>query len=69
MIAVPKSLTAVVHVKFDYDGQKPQPVSDSDIKIISRILDKAAGMEPELQEILVKFADHLSKLGDKVEPS
>ncbi|MBU0847369.1 hypothetical protein KKH23_09325 [Patescibacteria group bacterium] len=61
----PKSLTAVVHVKFHYeDGEGKggiKSVSDRDIEVISRVLDRAAGLEPELQEVLVKFADYLSQ--------
>ncbi|MBA7695670.1 hypothetical protein ES703_104302 [subsurface metagenome] len=69
MMESPKSLTAVVHVKFHYKDTEAKPVSDSDLKMISRILDTASSMEPEFQELLVKFADHLRKLGEKVEPS
>jgi len=64
MIKSPKSLTAVVHMKFHYEdgeGGEVKPVSEVDIEMVSRILDKAAGLDPQVQEVLVKFADYLSQ--------
>lgn len=63
MIQSPKSLTAVVHVKFHYADEEAgiKPVSERDIEVISRILDKASGLEAEKQELLVKFADYLNQ--------
>ncbi len=48
MIESPRSLTAVVHVKFHYEEAEIKPVGERDIEMISHILDKASGMEPEL---------------------
>lgn len=62
MIKSPKSLTAVVHVKFHYDETEPKPVSERDVEMVSQILTKASGLDPELQELLVKFAGHLSQV-------
>jgi hypothetical protein len=63
MITSPKSLTAVVHVNFHYEEEEAKPVSERDIEMISQILTKASGLEPELQNILVKFADYLNQVG------
>ncbi|MBA7571320.1 hypothetical protein ES708_13079 [subsurface metagenome] len=67
MIQAPKSLTAVVHVKFHYEGAEPKPVSERDVEMVSQILDKASGLKPELQELLVKFADHLNQVKESEE--
>lgn len=59
----PKSLTAVFHVKFHYEETEAKPVSERDIEMIHEILTKASGLEPEEQEILIKFAGYLGQLG------
>lgn len=56
----PKSLTAIIHVKFDYKGAE-QPISQGEMEILSHILDRAVELSPESREILVKFADYLSQ--------
>jgi len=69
MIDTPKSLTAVVHVKFNYQeptGKTPDP---REVEILSRILDQASSLSPELQEIMVKFADYLGDLTGGAEPT
>lgn len=65
-IETPRSLTAIVHVKFNYQEPKAQPVTEGEIELLSRILDQASECSPEQQELLVKFADYLRKLGVKV---
>lgn len=67
MIKSPKSLTAVVHVKFHYEEIEPKPVSERDVEMVSQILTKASGLAPELQELLVKFAGHLSQVKETEE--
>jgi len=61
MLQQPKSLTAVIHVKFHYEDGECKPVSEGDMETIGRILEKVSGIEPELQDVLVKFADYLEK--------
>ena len=63
----PKSLTAIVHVRFHYKELETKPVGGGEIEIMSRILDQASELPPKQQEILVKFADYLNKHGKKVE--
>jgi len=58
----PKSLTAIVHVRFDYEGVEAESVSQGEIEIMSHILDRVSELPPEQQEILVKFADYLNGL-------
>jgi len=56
----PKSLTAVVHVRFHYN-QAGEPPRQGEIEVMGKLLDKASDMDPELQELLVKFADWVGK--------
>lgn len=62
MMKSPKSLTAVIHIKFNYPEPEDKPVNEADMEMLSRILDRAAELEPELQELIVKFANHLCEL-------
>ncbi|MBA7475084.1 hypothetical protein ES707_10450 [subsurface metagenome] len=58
----PKSLTAIVHIKFHYKDLEAGPIAEGEVEIISRILGQASELPPDLQEILVKFAGYLNHL-------
>lgn len=62
MFESPKSLTATIHVRFDYREPEGKPVDQSQVEMMDRILDQAAGLDPGLQELLVTFASHLRGL-------
>ena len=66
MIESPKSLTAIVHMKFHYGERETKPIGEGEIEIMSRILDRTSELSPELQEMVVKFTDYLNKHGGKV---
>jgi len=66
MIESPKSLTAIVHIRFHYKEQETKPVGEGEIEIMSRILDRTSELSPELQEMVVNFTDYLNKHGGKV---
>ena len=59
MFESPKSLTAVIHIRFQEPTGKPPTVEEKEI--LSRMMDEADELDPELNEILVKFADYLNK--------
>jgi len=62
MIQSPKSLTAVVHVRFHYNDEKiNKPPSRQEMELFSQLREQASEMEPDLQEILLQFAGHLKK--------
>ena len=61
----PRSLTAVIQLKFDYQEREAKPVGCCDVEMISQILDKACGLDPELQELLLKCADLLNQVKPK----
>ena len=65
MLESPKSLTATIHVRFHYKEVEPGPVDAGETEIMSKVLDQAAELSPELQELLVKFADYLKGLSKK----
>ena len=64
MINAPSSLTATVHIKFNYGPEGSSPVPT---EMLNRVFDHASEMSPELREILVKFADFLDTLEKKEE--
>lgn len=65
MMESPKSLTAIVHVRFHYKEPETKLVSESELEMLGRILDRASELPPEQQEIMVKFAKYLAELGQK----
>jgi len=62
MTMSPKSLTAVVHVRFHYEEPEAKPPSQGEIQILSSLMDRASELNPEMQEVLVKFASYLKKV-------
>jgi len=71
MIESPKSLTAVVHVKFHYEEKESKSDTESEtesgVETLSKLLDQASELDPEYQELLIKFANHLKETRDKSE--
>jgi len=59
MFELPKSLTAVIHIRFQEPISKPP--TEKEIEILNRMMDKSDELDPELSEILVQFADYLNK--------
>jgi len=64
-VMMPRSLTAVAHVTFNYQPRQATPVAKTKIEMVSRLLDQAAHLSSEEQEILVKFADCLNRLSEE----
>jgi len=62
MFESPQSLTANVHVRFNYKEPKSAPVTASDVEMLNKILDKASGLSPDHRELLVKFAEYINGL-------
>ena len=67
MFESPSSLTATVYVRFNYKELAAQRLDEKTTEMTGIILDQASGLSTEMQEILVKFVDYLSKLGQKKE--
>lgn len=64
----PKSLTVTIHIEFHEDGS--QAKGDGEVELISRMMKQASRLDPESQELLVKFADFLIyDRGNKAESS
>ena len=65
----PKFLTGVIHLpnarlNFDlsFDGKEPEPCCvGQEAKMIGRILEKTVDLSPELQAIIIDFAEHLKQ--------
>lgn len=56
----PKSLTAIVHVKFHYQ-ELEKPVTQSEIEMMSEILDHVSELNPDHRDIIINFVDYLSQ--------
>ena len=64
MIESPKSLTAVIHIRFHY-GEAKTKATKRGIEALSKLLDQTSGLSPEHQELLIKFANHLKETCNK----
>ena len=62
MIQGPKSLTATIHVRFNYDGDELKPAVEGQTQIIAKLLEHTTDLAPELQELLIKFANYLKEI-------
>ena len=67
MFESPKSLTATIYVRFHYKEPEIETAGQGTTKTISRILDQATEMDPDLQELLNKFASYLNEQSQKGE--
>jgi len=61
MMELPKALTALVHVIFHYRGLPSEEPSKSEIELLDSLLERASELDPEMQEMLIKFADHVRR--------
>ncbi len=66
MIESPRSLTAVVHVRFHY-GEAKTKATEGGVEALSKLFDHASELSSEYQELLVKFANHLKETCNKSE--
>jgi len=69
MIELPKSLTAVVHVRLHYREAEAK-ATESSIGMLSKLLDHASELSTEHQELLIKFAilrKHATKVSEEDE--
>ena len=64
MIKSPKSLTAVIHVRFHYREAETK-TTEGGVEALSKLFDQASELSPEHQELLIKFADHLKETCDE----
>lgn len=62
MFESPRSLTAVIHVRFHYKEADGKGGSEGGVALMDKILEQASELPPELQEVVVKFADYLNGL-------
>jgi len=71
----PKSLTGVIslpdarlnfHLTFGDETKDTLEISGEETKIIGNILNQALRLSPEVQELLVKFADYIKDAAEKV---
>lgn len=73
-LQMPKSLTATVHVDFNYKKCRAGPPREVEIKILDRLMNRAADLEPAMQEMVDKFAAYMDRVypereGDGQDPS
>jgi len=52
-------------MRFHFDEHKKRLVGEAEIQVLDELLGRAGDLEPELQEMLVKFADYVSMSSTK----
>ncbi len=65
MMEAPKSLTAIVHVRFHYEDKKNTELGRAEL--LSKVMERASELNPELQRMLVDFASHVEKVSSEGE--
>ena len=65
MFGEPSSLTATIHVRFHYKEPEKKAVTEADVARLSRILEQANDLDPDMMGILFKFASYLEELAVK----
>ncbi len=63
MMEAPKSLTAIVHVRFHYEDKKYTEPGRAEL--LSKVMERASELKPELQQMLVDFASHVDKVSSE----
>jgi len=66
MMEMPKSLTAIVHARFHYEDVK-RTGGDGEprrTELLSRIVERAADLSPELKKILEEFAKQVGEVSN-----
>ena len=71
MIEALKSLTAIVHVRFNYKEKEASAGRgiQGEVELMAKVLDHASELAPEMQKIMVKFANYLGDLTGGAEPT
>jgi len=60
-LRLPSSMTALVNVRFHYDEENRKLSGEVELQLLDELMGNADRLGPELQEILVKFAQTLSR--------
>ena len=72
----PQSLTGVIHLpdaklsfhlSFGNDQKGPTEIKGEEAKMIGHILNQTLKQSPELQELMVSFADYLKSAAEKAQ--
>lgn len=58
---LPKSLTAIVHMRFHYEPPPTRPLSEAALETLNSLMDRAAELDADAQEILAKFAEYIKQ--------
>jgi len=53
-------------MRFHFDEKEKKLVGEAEIQLLDELLGRAGDLDPELQEMLVKFADYVSVHSTKV---
>lgn len=66
MMGMPMSFTAIVHVRFHYEDVKRTCGHGEPrrAELLSRLVETAADLSPELQKVLMEFASQVNEVSN-----
>ena len=60
-LRLPTSMTALINIKFRYDEETRKLSGEVDLQLLDELMGEAKDLQPDLQEILIRFAQSLNK--------
>ena len=69
MTETPKSLTAAVHVRLNYQESGAEAPDSREIEILSKIIDHTSSLSPEGLEVVAEVTDYLVDLTGRAAPT
>ncbi len=57
----PRSVTAVFHLRLILDPEQGKPIGEGETGLLDHLMKQATELNPEHQEMLVRFAGHLKR--------
>ncbi|KKN43824.1 hypothetical protein LCGC14_0699150 [marine sediment metagenome] len=64
MDKLPRSVTAIVHIRFVSPPEQGKPIGEGETGLLDHLMKQATGLNPEHQEMLVRFARRFKRSED-----
>jgi len=68
-LRLPTSMTALINLKFHYDEETGKLSGEVDLQLLDELIGEAKDLQPDLQEILIRFAQSINKTSGETSPN
>jgi len=68
-LRLPTSMTALINIKFHYDEETRKLSGEVDLQLLDELIGEAKDLQPDLQEILIRFAQSINKTSGETSPN